>query len=159
VKKRILKYLKYILVTLLIGIPLFVVIGFLFGNTLKYSRNDLADNWNDEGPYVFFENDSLLSINYVKGDKENGFELETETSKVDSIVSLKCYYPLDSSRFNFLANTSFEVSESVYSDSRKILAISDIESNYKTFRDFLINSTVIDQELNWTFSKNHLVLV
>ncbi|QXP78839.1 MULTISPECIES: metallophosphoesterase [Winogradskyella] len=158
-KKRIFRYLKHIIVTLLIVIPLFVIIGFLSGNTLKHSRNDLADNWNDEGPYVFFKNDSLLSINYIKGDRKNGFELETKTSKVDSSVDLKCYYPLDSTSFNFVANTNFEVPASIYSDSLKILAISDIESNYKTFRNFLINSAVIDQELNWTFGKNHLVLV
>jgi hypothetical protein len=62
-KKRILRYLKHILATLLIGVPIFIMIGFLTGNTLKFNRNDLADNWNNEGPYVFFNNDSLININ------------------------------------------------------------------------------------------------
>ena len=48
---------------------------------------------------------------------------------------------------------------STYNDNNKILAISGIESGYKTFRDFLINSKVIDKNLNWTFGNGHLVLV
>ena len=158
-RKRIFRYLKHILLTILIGILLFIIIGFLTGNSLRHSRNDLANNWNNEGPFVFYENDSLLSINYIKGDRDNGFEIEEITSKEDSLIKLKCYYPLDSTSFNFIANTNIEIPKSTYSDSKKILAISDIESNYGTFRDFLINSKVIDQELNWTFGKNHLVLV
>lgn len=157
--KRILRYLKHISVTLLVGVLLFIIIGFLTGNSLKHSRNDLADNWNNDGPYIFFENDSLLSINYVKGDRENGFELEEMVSKKDSLIKLKCYYPLDSSSFTFIADTNLEIPKSTYSDSNKIFAMSDIESNYKTFRDFLINNKIIDQKLNWTFGKNHLVLI
>ena len=34
-----------------------------------------------------------------------------------------------------------------------------LKVGYKTFRDFLINSKVIDANLNWTFGKGHLVLV
>ncbi|WP_262697032.1 metallophosphoesterase [Pontibacter oryzae] len=37
--------------------------------------------------------------------------------------------------------------------------MSDVESGYKTFRDFLINSKVVDHNLNWTFGKGHLVLL
>jgi len=159
VRKKIFRYLKHILLTILIGAPLFIIIGFLTGNSLKHGRNDLADNWNNEGPFVFYENDSLLSINYIKGDRDHGFEIEEITSKADSLIKLKCYYPLDSTSFNFITNTNIEIPKSTYSDSKKILAISDIESNYGTFRDFLINSKVIDQELNWTFGENHLVLV
>lgn len=158
-RKKIFRYLKHILLTILIGVPLFIIIGFLTGNSLKHSRNDLVDNWNNEGPFVFYENDSLLSINYIKGDRDNGFEIEEITSKIDSLIKLKCYYPLDSTSFNFIANTKIEIPKSIYSDSKKILAISDIESNYGTFRDFLINNKVIDQEMNWTFGENHLVLV
>lgn len=158
-RKRIFRYLKHILLTILIGVPLFIIIGFLTGNSLKHSRNDLADNWNNEGPFVFYKNDSLLSINYVKGDRDNGFEIEEMTAKADSLIKLKCYYALDSTNFNFIANTNIGIPKSTYSDSKKTLAISDIESNYGTFRDFLINSKVIDQELNWTFGENHLVLV
>jgi len=40
-----------------------------------------------------------------------------------------------------------------YHDNNRILAISDIESGFKTFRDFLISNKVIDKNLNWTLER------
>lgn len=39
------------------------------------------------------------------------------------------------------------------------MAISDIESGFRTFRDFLIANKVINETLNWTFGEGHLVLL
>lgn len=66
---------------------------------------------------------------------------------------------LDSSKFQIPVKTDFETPKSLYNDTGKILAISDIESNYKAFRDFLINNNVINRSLEWTFGNGHLVLV
>lgn len=129
------------------------------GNYYQYGKNYLAYNWNDDGPYIFFENDSLLSVNYIKGNKENGFYVDNSTITIDSLIKLRCYYPIDSTSFFFDLHPTFDIPKNIYNDAGKILAISDIESNYKTFRDFLINSKVIDKDLNWIFGKNHLVLV
>jgi hypothetical protein len=119
----------------------------------------LALNWNNEGPYIFYNNDSILNINYVIGNKENGFFLKQKDYPIDSLIIAICYYPIDSTSFSFTIKTDFETPNSTYNDNNKILAISDIESNFGTFRDFLINSKVIDQNLNWTFGSGHLVLV
>ncbi len=158
-KKRILRYLKHILVTILVVVPTAITISLLTGNALEYGRNDLVDDWENEGPYVFFENDSLLSIHYIKGNRKDGFYVQSAHLPIDAPITLQSYYPLDSSSFEFSLNSTFENPKSTYKDDKKILAISDIESNYKTFRDFLINSRVIDKDLNWTFGENHLVLV
>ena len=66
---------------------------------------------------------------------------------------------MDNSDFDVELNPDFEVPKSIYNDNEAILAISDLESGYKTFRDYLINNRVIDSDLNWTFGKGHLVLV
>ena len=42
---------------------------------------------------------------------------------------------------------------------KKILAISDIEGNFDPFISFLMGTGVVDENLNWSFGKNHLVLV
>jgi hypothetical protein len=55
--------------------------------------------------------------------------LEKSASKTDSLIELWCHNPLDSTSFKFVVNTNFETPKSTYSDSQKILAISDIESN------------------------------
>ncbi|WP_420580739.1 metallophosphoesterase [Reichenbachiella sp.] len=158
-KQQLTNYLKHLFFTALGAIALFILFGLLSGKSIKHSRNNLVDKWNNEGPYVFFKNDSVLSVNYIKGDSEKGFEGINKEYNTDSTPSLNCYYPLDSTSFNFGLNLDFKIPGSIYSDSQKILAISDIESNYKTFRDFLINSRVVDERLNWTFGKNHLVLL
>ena len=126
---------------------------------VHYDDNPLALNWNNEGPYIFFSNDSILNINYIKGNNEDGFYLDQKDYPIDSLTSAKCYYPIDSTSFYFPIKTDFEIPNSTYDDNNRILAISDIEGNFKTFRNFLINSKVIDENLNWTFGNGHLVLV
>jgi len=129
------------------------------GAAVHYGDNPLAENWNNDGPYIFFKNDSILNINYIKGNKADGFYLEQKDYSIDSLISAKCYYPIDSTSFDFSIKADIKTPKSTYNDNNNILAISDIESNYKTFRNFLINSNIIDDNLNWTFGNGHLVLV
>ncbi len=158
-RRSIFKFLKRILIAILIAAPVVILIGYTMGARVHYGDNPLALNWNNEGPYIFFSNDSVLNINYIKSNVEDGYYLEQKDYPIDSIITAYCYYPIDSTSFDFPITTHFETSKSIYNDGNKILAISDIESNYKTFRDFLINSKVIDENLNWTFGNGHLVLV
>ncbi|MFT4663354.1 MAG: hypothetical protein ACI9XB_000290 [Gammaproteobacteria bacterium] len=55
---------------LLFGI---ITILFLNGN-VHYGENPVRKNWQNEGPYIFFENDSTLSINHISGNKEEGIK-------------------------------------------------------------------------------------
>ncbi|PHR72154.1 MAG: hypothetical protein COA67_04925 [Lutibacter sp.] len=158
-KKRILRYMKHIFGTigtlLVVGI---VVLLFLNGS-FEYGNNPLRLNLDKEGPYVFYKNDSTLNINYIRGNKTDGFYLDQEEYSTHDAITASCFFPLDSTNFSFPINTKIETPKTTYADNEKVLAISDIESGYKTFRDFLINSKVIDLDLNWTFGKGHLVLV
>ena len=158
-KKRFLKYMKHLIITIIIAIPLIFIIGILVGNIIKYGKDINVRNLNNEGPYIFFENDSLISTNYIKGNEVDGFSLDTKNYSIESKLTSECYYALDSSSFSFNVNLNIKTPNTVYNDANKIIAVSDIESNYKTFRNFLINSKVIDKELNWIFDKGHLVLV
>jgi len=158
-KKRIFRYLKHALLTI-VGLTVAIIcIGLSFGASVHYGDNPLMFNWHDDGPYIFYENDSSLSINYIKGNMDDGFYLDQAKFPIDTEVSATCYFPIDSTSFDIPIKTDFKIPNSTYDDSNKILAISDIESGYKTFRDFLINSKVIDENLDWTFGKGHLVLV
>ncbi|MFT5261565.1 MAG: hypothetical protein ACI8YQ_000289 [Polaribacter sp.] len=158
-KKRIFRYLKHTTLTVLILGIAAISFGLYHGTALHYGDNPLMMDWDKEGPYAFYENDSTLQVNYIRGNKTDGFYLDQNSHSTDSLISASCYFPLDSTTFNFSITTDFKPSLSTYNDGQKILAISDIESGYKTFRDFLINNNVIDTDLNWTFGKGHLVLV
>ena len=158
-KKRIFRYLKQVVLTFSVLGVIGILFGWYHGAGLHYGDNPVRMDWDKEGPYVFYTSDSTLEVNYIKGNKEDGFYLEHQNYPLDSSISSTCYFPLDSSSFDFSIKTDLEIPRSTYHDQNKILAISDIESAYKTFRDFLINSKVIDTNLNWTFGKGHLVLV
>ena len=147
------------MLTILVLGAIGVLFGLYHGAGLHYGDNPLMMDWDKEGPYIFYKSDSMLQVNYIKGNKDDGFYLEQKNYPIDSLISASCYFSLDSSSFDFSIKTDFETPMSTYNDNNKILAISDIESGYKTFRDFLINSKVIDKNLNWTFGNGHLVLV
>jgi len=58
-----------------------------------------------------------------------------------------------------IINPNIKTPKAEYNDNEKIFAVSDIESNYKTFRNLLIGNKIINDSLKWTFGKGHLVLV
>jgi len=158
-KQRIFRYLKHVFTTFFVLALIAITIGLYHGASASYGHNPKRLVFHDEGPYAFYKNDSTINVNYIKGNKDDGFYLDQKNYNVQESIPASCVFPLDSTRINFNLKTGFESPSTYYNDDNKILAISDIESGYKTFRDFLINSRVIDQDLNWTFGKGHLVLV
>lgn len=158
-KTKIVRYLKHIFFTILVLAAIVIPFGLYHGASLHYGDHELMYHLDKEGPYVFYENDSTLSINHIRGNKNEGFYLDTKKSSVDSNNTTSCYFQIDSSNFNFKINPEITIPNTTYNDDEPILAISDIEGGYKTFRDFLIHNKVIDKKLNWTFGKGHLVLL
>ncbi|TYP97876.1 calcineurin-like phosphoesterase family protein [Tenacibaculum adriaticum] len=158
-KKRILRYLKHILGTLLFLLLIGVSIVLFLNGNVHYSDNPIKKAWKKEGPYVFYKNDTLLSVNYVTGNRNDGFKASHKNYNINSELKMNSYFNLDDSTFDFTIDPNIKTPESIYNDGGKILAISDIESGYKTFRDFLINNQVINENLEWTFGNGHLVLV
>lgn len=158
-KQKIIRYFKNVFGTILVLTIIGIIVVISLNGSLEYGNNPLNVNLEKEGPYVFYDSDSSLTVNYIRGNKTDGFYLEQTDHSTNATVPLSCKFPLDSSSFSFELTSDFEVPASSYSDNQPILAISDIESGYKTFRDFLITHEVIDHQLNWTFDQGHLVLV
>jgi hypothetical protein len=154
------KKIKYSIIILLCIVVVFFVINTVLQEIpIQYGENNLAFEINNDGPYLFYKNDSTLSVNYIVGNKEQGFKIKNQIIKTDSLFKLSCYYPLDSSKFEISFSNKIKKNETEYIDSEKIIAISDIESNFNTFKKFLIGNKVIDDQLNWIFGKGHLVLI
>ncbi len=158
-KKRILRYLKHQSLTFLILGIIAVIFGLYHGASLHYGDSPLIYKVDNEGPYVFYKNDSILNINYIKGSKEDGFYVDSKEYSVDSNITTKSYFQIDSTSFDFTLKSDIQPPKTSYKDENPIIAISDIEGSYKAFRDFLIQNKVIDKDLNWTFKTGHLVLV
>jgi len=158
-KQRILRFSKHFAYSFLILLLTIISFGLFIGAEAHYGDNPLMVDLDREGPYVFFKNDTVLNVNYIRGNKKDGFYSESENHRLDTPINASYFFPLDSSSVNFSINTDFTPPKTIYNDNNTIMAISDIESSYKTFRDFLMNNRVIDINLNWTFGKGHLVLV
>jgi hypothetical protein len=135
-----------------------VLFGLYHGASLHYGDHPLMYKIDKEGPYVFYENDSVLNVNYIKGTKENGFYIDKKEYSVNSEIFAKSYFQIDSTSFDFKLSSDIRPPKTAYNDGNPLIAISDIEGGYKAFRDFLIQNQVIDKNLNWTFGNGHLVL-
>jgi len=158
-KKKILRYLKHVFLTFFVLAVIAICFGLYHGASASYGHNPLRLVFNGDGPYAFYKNDTTLYVNYIKGIKEDGFYLDQKEYATNTSIAARCFFPLDSTSFDFTLKTKFEIPRTTYNDGNKIFAISDIESGYKTFRDFLIKNKVLDNDLNWIFGKGHLVLV
>lgn len=158
-KKRVFRYIKHIIVTFVVLAGLAISFGLYHGASFRYAENPVMMNWDKDGPYVFNKNDSTFTVNYIRGNQDTGFYLDQKDYASSSPIPAYCYFPLDNSRFEFIIHDKIEIPKNTYNDNSKIIAISDIESGFKTFRDFLINNKVIDEKLNWTFGSGHLVLL
>jgi len=157
--KRIIRYFAHIIGTALVATIIGAIVIISMNGTFDYNHNDLGLNLDGEGPYVFFESDSTYSVNYIKGDKHEGFYLDTKMYQKGNPVIVDCHFPLDKTSFDIQLNPTFTPPRSIYDDGEKIVALSDIESGFKTFRDYLVNNGIVDGNLNWSFGKGHLVLV
>ena len=137
---------------------LLAAFGIYHGAEAHFDEDRLAYKLDKEGPHVFFEANKLV-VNYVRGDKSEGFYNDQTIYTLDSDIPATAFFALEQQDIDFEIDHSIETPPSRYDDNHAILAISDIESGYQTFRDFLITHGVIDEALNWTFGKGHLVLV
>ena len=159
-KKRIIRYLIHIISTIVILLLIGFVILLSENGAIHYGDNPSRMNWENDGPYIFFENDSILNVQYIKGNQDDGFFVSNSQIRSDSTFTKSCYFNLDDTKFDLIVDTKeIKVPPSTYKNEAPIFAVSDIESGYKTFRDLLIKNKIIDSNLNWSFGNGHLVLI
>lgn len=106
-----------------------------------------------QGPYVFYSADSVIIqtttgrtpiAKSAIGDKK--VQLLIEYSGIKQPVPVI----LDKDRGN---------EPSIFTTNEKLLVLSDIEGEFDGFRKLMLQHGVMDSMFNWTFGKNHLVLV
>lgn len=156
--KLVITNLKHFFSTLFLLLLVGVAIIVSLHGDIVIGENHLAYKVGDEGPHIFFAGDTI-EAQYIRGNRSEGFFIEKQPSRADEPVDVSVHFPLDDSTFSFKVGADLVPVPTSYDDGEPIIAISDIEGNYRTFRDFLINNSVIDADLRWTFGKGHLVLV
>lgn len=150
--------LKHFFGTLILLSLIVLSVAIYFGADIDYGDNMYAYKLGDEGPHIFYEGEQLVA-RHIRGERDKGFYVEEKSFPANAVFTSTVQFPLDASKFNVTVNPVIEIPPNIYDDGQPILAISDIESAYKTLRDFLLAHKVVDQQLNWTFGKGHLVLL
>ena len=75
-KKRVFRYVKHIIVTFVVLAGLAISFGLYHGASFRYAENPEMMNWDQDGPYIFNKNDSIVTVNYIIGNQDKGFYLD-----------------------------------------------------------------------------------
>jgi hypothetical protein len=138
----------------------FFLAGFSFigGENPVPGNREITEKQYD-GPYVIYGRKNI-AVKYIY---ENG---GLKAGHIDNVllsekagISLSVLTDEPGKTFTVQLKDKIQVEKSEFEEPSKIVAISDIEGNFRAFRELLQQSGVIDSNYNWTFGDGHLVLV
>ncbi|MEN7344312.1 MAG: metallophosphoesterase [Pseudomonadota bacterium] len=149
--------LKHLVISLLVLLVLLIIFGLAIGAEAHLFEDRLAYQLDGE-THVFYEADGMV-VRRLRGDNESGFSVERSVIAQDESKLLEIHFPADGSAFSVKPREDVETPPTIYTTSQPIIAISDIESGYGAFKQFLMAHGVMNERLDWTFGEGHLVLV
>ena len=143
----------------IIFIALFALSMSRNGKETMKTNTHLPDTPVFDGPYVLYRNDSVF-VNYIEGDSLSA-SLKTDSMKLSGKDSITLHINTDlpGKTFDVKLKPKLANEKAQYKKVSKMLILSDIEGNFGAFRKLLQANHVIDDNFNWTFEKNHLVLI
>ena len=112
-----------------------------------------------DGPYVLYRNDSVF-VKYIE-DNSGVKSVRTDSipAPMKSSINLQINTDIPGKTFSVQLKQKLSNEKSEYNGVKKMLVLSDIEGNFEAMRKLLQGNQVIDENFNWTFGKDHLVLV
>lgn len=149
--------LKQFGVSTLVLVAILIAFGWSIGADAHLFENRLAYQLAGE-VHVFYENGQPVA-HVIRGDNDRGFSVDTIARPGAGAWGFRVDFPADSSGFDVAIAHEIATPAATYHDGEPIVAVSDIESGFGAFRQFLVAHGVADGELKWTFGKGHLVLV
>ena len=112
-----------------------------------------------DGPYVLYRNDSVF-VNYIEDDGgTKTVKTENLPATAKNSISFQVNTDIPGKTFSVQLKQKLATEKSEYNGIKKMLVLSDIEGNFAALRTLLQGNGVIDDNFNWTFGKDHLVLV
>jgi hypothetical protein len=153
----ILTNLKHFAVTFLLLLVTLVCFGLFIGADAHLFEDKLAYQLDGE-VHVFFQDNQTVALR-IKGDNDNGFTVERQALSTMGDRNIEVQFPEDNSSFTVEISEDIQTPDAIYTDGEPTVALSDIESGFGAFRQFLVSHGIADKQLNWTFGKGHLVLV
>ena len=131
---------------------------FLYSLILAGFNSTIATAQHVDGPYVFYNHDTVAVRSIVQKDGKPTMEEKTfikDQNKIHITVP-----PFDSitTGFELDLRPALEVGPSTFDKPQKLFVLSDIEGEFAAFRSLLLGNGVMDQNYAWTFGNGHLVI-
>ncbi len=111
-----------------------------------------------DGPYILYKNDKVY-IKYIFD--ENGIKSVKQDSIAESqkeSLTLTILTDEPGKTFEVKLKKQLQNEKTEFSDVNNRFIVSDIEGNFRAFRQLLQGNKIIDENFNWTFGNGHLVL-
>ncbi len=125
----------------------------------NYVKNQTTNPRIVDGPYVLYRNDSVF-VKYIE-DNSGAKTVKTDSTSaaMKNNINLQINTDIPGKTFTVQLKQKLGDEKSEYKGIKKMLVMSDIEGNFEAFRKLLQGNGVIDENFNWTYGKDHLVLV
>ena len=125
----------------------------------NYVKKQATDPTIIDGPYVLYRNDSVF-VEYIQ-DNSGAKTVKTDgnPTAMKNNITLQVNTDVPGKTFAVQLKQKLSNEKAEYKGIKKMLVISDIEGNFEAFRKLLQGNQVIDENFNWTYGKDHLVLV
>ncbi|NJB85208.1 hypothetical protein GGR26_000953 [Lewinella marina] len=122
----------------------------LLSTLLSFSVDSLPP----DGPYLFYESDSLVA-RWANTEERTTGTVVFRPDNFSELPQFASFEPefVDPNRSFIPATTAH------YTGVSKIAAISDIHGQFETGRKLLMANGIIDKSSNWSFGDGHLVIV
>ncbi len=140
---------KRLLNILLLGLP-----ALLVDAQAPAPDRSVADT---DGPHVFYRGNEII-VRTVERTGETLSPQEKRYARREDVV-LTCTVPETGDAFSFRLKKQLQPDLCHYADAERLLVISDIEGNFRAFKELLRVAGVIDPNLRWTYGEGHLVLL
>lgn len=150
-----------ILKIFIILLPYILIIGIVYFFTdrfIIYDKNGSPvygfefkkEGLEEDQSHIFYNGKSKKIVSVTKDKKVVQKELKNNSFFINPVYNEKTTFQVN-------LKDSLLIEADNYTTDQKILAVSDIEGNFKVFTELLINHKIIDKNLNWIFGKGHLV--
>lgn len=160
---RVMKYLSLILVIYVATGAGLLYSGVLhqwpigYKTYIKYKKNRDSSAAGTDGPWVMYTGQKVLVKQLITD--AGHLRPVTDTLKQKVQVKLTCHVTETGDTFGFGLKDTLKIQPAEYPATEQLLVLSDIEGNFKGFKQILVYSGVISRSLAWTYGKGHLVLV
>ena len=124
-----------------------------------YMNPESIESTTIDGPYVLYRNDSVFVKYIEESSGVKSVKTDSMAASMRNSINLRVNTDIPGKTFSVQLKQKLSEEKSEYKGIKKMLVLSDIEGNFAAFRKLLQGNQVIDENFNWTFGKDHLVLV